>query len=107
MTRTLEAPGQLLVPTSVRRRAGIKVGDRLKFETSRGVITIRKSDDEDDEYTAEQRAAIRARLEESFEGIRQGRVYGPFTTQEEFVASLRAHGKTLPLSKRTKTSRRT
>jgi bifunctional DNA-binding transcriptional regulator/antitoxin component of YhaV-PrlF toxin-antitoxin module len=72
VTKTLEASGQLLVSTSVRRRAGIKAGDRLKFETGRGVITIRKSEVEDDEYSPEQRAAIMARLEKSLEDVRQG-----------------------------------
>ena len=31
---------QLTIPTSVQRKAGIKAGDRLKFHTSPGTITI-------------------------------------------------------------------
>jgi len=89
MIRTLEASGQLVVPVGVRRRAGVKAGDRLKFEASRGVITIRKSEDEDDEYTPQQRAVIMERLEESLEDVRQGRVYGPFTTIADLERSLR------------------
>ena len=30
----------LIVPESIRRRAGIKAGDRLKFKASRGAIPI-------------------------------------------------------------------
>lgn len=34
------AKAQLTIPPSVQRRAGIKAGDRLKFDTSPGTITI-------------------------------------------------------------------
>ena len=85
------ASADLVVPTSVRRRAGIKAGDRLEFEAARGVITIRKSRQlEDDEYTPAQRRTIQKRLDEAAEDVRQGRVYGPFSTHEELMASLRA-----------------
>jgi len=34
------AKAQLTIPTSVQRKAGIKAGDRLKFHTAPGTITI-------------------------------------------------------------------
>ncbi len=34
------AKAQLTIPTSVQRKAGIKAGDRVKFHTSPGTITI-------------------------------------------------------------------
>ena len=94
MTVRAEASKELVVPPSVRRRAGIKAGDRLEFEAARGIITIRKSRKlENDEYTPAQRRVIDARLAEAAEDVRQGRVYGPFSTHEELIASLRATSK--------------
>ena len=88
------ASADLVVPPSVRRRAGIKAGDRLEFEASRGVITIRKSQQvEDDEYTPAQRRIIDARLAEAAEDVRAGRVYGPFDTHRELMASLKRTSK--------------
>jgi bifunctional DNA-binding transcriptional regulator/antitoxin component of YhaV-PrlF toxin-antitoxin module len=82
------ASRELVVPPSVRRRAGIKAGDRLEFEASRGIIMIRKSQNLDDEYTPAQRRMIQKRLDEAAEDVRQGRVYGPFSTHQELMASL-------------------
>jgi len=88
------ASRELVVPPSVRRRAGIKAGDRLEFEAARGVITIRKRQDlEDYEYTPAQRRVINARLAEAAEDVRHGRVYGPFSTHQELMASLTKTGK--------------
>jgi len=88
------ASAELVVPPSIRRRAGIKAGDRLEFEAARGVITIRKSQQlEDDEYTPAQRRMIQKRLDEAAEDVRQGRVYGPFSTHQELMASLMKTGK--------------
>jgi bifunctional DNA-binding transcriptional regulator/antitoxin component of YhaV-PrlF toxin-antitoxin module len=56
----------LVVPPSVRRRAGIKPGDRLEF----------------DEYTLEQRRIIDAGIAEGMEDFRKGRSHGPFTADE-------------------------
>lgn len=88
------ASRELIVPPSVRRRAGIKAGDRLEFEATRGVITIRKSQQpEDEEYTPAQRRIIDARLAEAAEDVRQGRVFGPFDTHQELMASLKRTSK--------------
>jgi bifunctional DNA-binding transcriptional regulator/antitoxin component of YhaV-PrlF toxin-antitoxin module len=89
MAERVAASRELVVPPNVRRRAGIKPGDRLEFEAARGVITIRKSGPlADDECTPAQRRAIEARLAEAAKDVRQGRVYGPFSTHEEMMASL-------------------
>ena len=97
MTLTLKKSGELMVPPSVRRRAGLKAGYRLEFNTSRGVVTISRVEDE---YTPEQRVLIDARLAEAAEDVKAGRVYGPFATHEEFVASLKAEGRKLCRSAR-------
>jgi len=77
---------QLVVPRSVRRRAGLKSGQSVEFKVSGGVINIvPKLPSADDEYTPAQRGIINARLREA----RKGPYYGPFTTADEAVAFLR------------------
>jgi bifunctional DNA-binding transcriptional regulator/antitoxin component of YhaV-PrlF toxin-antitoxin module len=53
MTVTVKASASaLVVPPSVRRRAGIKAGDQLEFQVSGGIINIiPKLPSADDEYT--------------------------------------------------------
>jgi bifunctional DNA-binding transcriptional regulator/antitoxin component of YhaV-PrlF toxin-antitoxin module len=103
---TVQTDRDLIVPVGVRRQAGIKRGDRLVFEASRGVITIRKRDDDEEDLTAEQRRIIDQQLEESAEDVRAGRVFGPFDTHREFIASLRANGKKLRASKARRPAKR-
>jgi AbrB family looped-hinge helix DNA binding protein len=86
---------ELVVPASIRRQAGIKSGDRLEFKVSGGVITIiPRLPTANDEYTAKQRRVIDARLAKAEEDIRKGRVYGPFKTADEMIASMKAELKT-------------
>jgi len=40
MTVTLKDKSQILVPPSLQRRAGFKLGDQLEFKASRGMIMI-------------------------------------------------------------------
>lgn len=79
----------LVVPPSVRRQARFKSGQELEFTASSGVITIvPKLPSTDDEYTPEQRAVIDTQLAEGLADVKAGRVHGPFSTHEEFIASL-------------------
>ncbi len=92
MTVTVQKKIDLVVPRSVRRKAGIKSGDQLEFKVSGGIINIiPKLPSADDEYTPAQRRIIDARLAKSDEDIKQGRVYGPFNTAEEMAASIEAN----------------
>jgi AbrB family looped-hinge helix DNA binding protein len=76
----------LVVPKSVRRRAGIKPGDRLEFKVSGGIINIiPKLPSADDEYTPEQRRVIDAQLDEA----RKGPYHGPFSTADAAIRFLR------------------
>ena len=71
-----------MVPKSVRRRAGIKPGDRLEFKVSGGIINIiPKLPSADDEYTPEQRRVIDAQLAEAAKGP----YYGPFDTADAAI----------------------
>jgi AbrB family looped-hinge helix DNA binding protein len=75
MTTVVKKRTPIVVPESLRRRAGIKAGDRLEFRVSGGIINIiPKLPSADDEYTPAQRRQINAELKEA----RRGPYYGPF-----------------------------
>ena len=85
MTVVVRSKDELVVPRSVRRRAGIKSGDRLEFKVSGGIINIiPELPTADDEYTPAQRRLLDARLAEA----RKGPYYGPFKTADEAIAFL-------------------
>ena len=90
MTVVVTSKSELIVPRSVRRRAGIKTGDRVEFKVSGGGINIvPKLPSADDEYTPAQRRVIDARLKLSLDGVKKGHTAGPFNTAAEMVASLK------------------
>lgn len=96
MTVTVKGNTPLVVPSAVRRLAGLKSGQEIEFEVSGGVISIRpKSLARDDEYTIEQRRIVDAQLAESLADVEAGWVHGPFSTHKEFVASLHKEAKKL------------
>src|ERR1035438_3265738 len=65
MTVTVKNRIGLTVPEAVQRRAGIKIGDRLEFRVSGGIINIiPKLPTADDEYTPAQRKILNAQLVE-------------------------------------------
>jgi len=95
----ISTKSELVVPRSVRRRAGLKSGQKVEFKVSGGVINIvPKLPVADDEYTPAQRRVIDARLRKA----RKGPYYGPFDSVDEMLASMK--GKTL---RATRTKRRT
>jgi bifunctional DNA-binding transcriptional regulator/antitoxin component of YhaV-PrlF toxin-antitoxin module len=86
----------LVVPPAIRRKARFESGQELEFRVSGGVITILpKLPNADDEYTPEQRRLIDAQLAEGLADIKAGRVHGPFSTHEEFIASLHKEARKL------------
>ena len=77
---------ELVVPRSVRRRAGLKSGQRVEFRVSGGVISIvPELPVADDEYTPAQRQAVDDRLRQA----RKGPYHGPFASPEEAISFLR------------------
>jgi bifunctional DNA-binding transcriptional regulator/antitoxin component of YhaV-PrlF toxin-antitoxin module len=59
MTLTVKSKTELVVPRSVRLKAGFKAGDQVEFRASGGVITILpKLPAAVDEYTPEQRVQL-------------------------------------------------
>jgi bifunctional DNA-binding transcriptional regulator/antitoxin component of YhaV-PrlF toxin-antitoxin module len=102
MTVVIKDQKQLVVPPSVSRRAGIKVGDRLEFKVSGGIINIiPKVPSADDEYTPAQRRVIDAQLKEAAKGP----YYGPFETADSAIKFLR-QGIRKRKAQRTKTTKR-
>jgi hypothetical protein len=90
----------LVVPPAVRRQARFKSGQELEFRASGGVITIiPKLPTADEEYTPEQRRLIDAQLAEGLADIKAGRVRGPFSTHQEFTASLHKEARKLSRKK--------
>jgi len=85
MTITVKNKADLVVPPSVRRRAGLKPGDRVEFRVSGGVINIvPKLSAPHDEYTPAQRRIVDARLDEA----EKGPFHGPFNTAGEAIKFL-------------------
>ena len=77
---------ELVVPRSVRRRAGLRSGQRVEFKVSGGVINIiPELPLADDEYTPAQRRLIDVRLRQA----RKGPYHGPFATADEAIAFIR------------------
>ena len=80
----------MTIPTRLRSQARISEGFLVEASFHRGkivltpklVIDLSKFPTADDEYTPEQRRLIDARLAESKEDLKKGRVYGPFTGPE-------------------------
>lgn len=59
----------LVIPSSIRRKAGFKTGEELEIKAHGGVITILpKLPTADDDYTPEQRRVIDARLAKALKG---------------------------------------
>ena len=103
MTTVVKKKTPIVVPESLRRRAGIKPGDRLEFKVSGGIINIiAQVPSADDEYTPAQRRAILAEIAEA----QKGPYYGPFDTADEMIASIKAElKKRAPKKKSSKRSR--
>ena len=87
MIATLKS--EITIPRSIRRQAGVKLGQRVKFEVLGSIIQIVPVDDEkDDEYTPAQRRAIDRDIAQSQKEFAEGKGFGPFNTVEELMASL-------------------
>jgi bifunctional DNA-binding transcriptional regulator/antitoxin component of YhaV-PrlF toxin-antitoxin module len=100
MTVTVRNKTPLVVPPAIRRQAGLKSGQEIEFIVSGGVISIHpKLPTADGEYTPEQRRLIDAHLAGGLADVDAGRVHGPFSTHEEFTASLHKEARKLSRNK--------
>jgi len=95
-TGKIQNKGQVTIPTSVRRQAGLSKGDLVTFAFQRGKIVItprlmidRSKVSTDDDYTPEQKRIIDARPAEGLADIKAGRTFGPFDTIDEMIAHMK------------------
>ena len=106
-TAKIQHKGQVTIPTSVRRLAGLSVGDFVNFAYQRGKIIITPKvvidrsqfPNADGEHTPAQRSAIDRGIAQSEKEYRQGKAYGPFDTHAEFIASLHKEASRLGIKK--------
>jgi AbrB family looped-hinge helix DNA binding protein len=88
MTVTVKGKDTIVIPPSIRKRLGIKSGDKLEIAASGNVMTIRQKPDDDDDYTPAQRKVVDAEIAKGVADIRSGRFYGPFDSTREMMASI-------------------
>jgi AbrB family looped-hinge helix DNA binding protein len=100
-TAKIQQKGNVTIPTSVRRLAGLSKGDLVNIAFQRGKIVITPTvpiersqfPKADDEYTKEQRKAIDSGIAQSEKEYKQGKGLGPFDSHAEFIASLHKRAK--------------
>jgi AbrB family looped-hinge helix DNA binding protein len=82
---------QVVIPKKIWDELGLETGDYVEVQRVKGTVVIKpkKLVDAEDVLTPEQKAVLDARLAEGLEDIRQGRVLGPFDTEQEAVRALR------------------
>ncbi|HLG14082.1 MAG TPA: AbrB/MazE/SpoVT family DNA-binding domain-containing protein [Blastocatellia bacterium] len=73
--------GQVTLPSSLRERAKLNVGDPVEAKLVKGKITLTPA------------SLIDRHIAESQEQINNGQFYGPFDTAEEMIESLRRNSK--------------
>jgi len=81
---------QVTLPTSVRHRVGLKVGDLLDAKVERGKITLAP------------KPVMAHGIAEGLEDVKKGRVYGPFNSAEELLRSLHREAAKLAKKKRSR-----
>ena len=79
---------QVTLPSAVRQKAGVAVGDLLEARVQGKKITLTPK-------VAVDRALIEKRLAEGLEDLKKGRVYGPFSSAKEAIRSLHREAKKL------------
>ena len=78
---------QVTIPTAVRERAGISIGDVLEASVERGKITLAP------------KTIVDRGIVEGLEDLRKGKVYGPFDSAESMLKSLHANVRKLTRKK--------
>jgi AbrB family looped-hinge helix DNA binding protein len=74
---------QVTLPASVRRKAGLAVGDLLEANVEGKKITLTP------------KSVVDRELALALEDVRKGRVYGPFSSAKEVIQSLHREAKKL------------
>lgn len=74
----INTKGEVTLPSLVRKRAGVGVGDLLEVKLESGKITLTPA------------SLVEQRLDEGLEDIRNGRAYGPLDSADELIDCLRS-----------------
>ena len=109
----IQKKGQITIPGIIRSQLGLADGDLVEARVRAAsiVLTAKVAIDRsrfptaDDEYTPEQRRIIDDRLAKSAEDIKEGRLYGPFDTADEMIASMKDQLKRRAAARKAKRSR--
>ena len=72
----VKTKGQVTIPTALRARLGVSVGDLLEAKVEGHVITLTP------------KTLVDKRLAEGIADIKAGRLKGPFKSADELIASL-------------------
>ncbi len=73
----VKTKGQVTLPTAIRERVGLNIGDLLEAKIERGNIVLTPQ------------SLVDRHIAESLEQIKNGEAYGPFDSAEEMIASLK------------------
>jgi AbrB family looped-hinge helix DNA binding protein len=85
----VKTKGQVTLPTAIRERVGLNIGDLLEAKVEKGKITLTP------------KTLVDRHIAEGLEDIKNGRVYGPFNSTDDLTASLQGN-----IKKRAKKSKR-
>ena len=80
---TVKNKYQVVIPQGLREKIGLNIGDVLEAKIERGKITFTP------------KALVDRGIAQSLDDFKSGRSFGPFTTHEEFLASLHSQAKKL------------
>lgn len=75
----VKTKGQVTLPSTIREQVGLSTGDLLEAKVERGKITLTP------------KSLIDRRIEEGLADIKAGRVYGPFESAEDMMASIQSN----------------
>jgi AbrB family looped-hinge helix DNA binding protein len=88
---TVKTKYQVTLPTSVRKQAGLAVGDVLEAKVVGNKITLTP------------KGVIDRVLSRALEEVRKGHTYGPFATAEEMIRDL--HKRTAQIRRKKKSAK--
>ena len=89
----VKTKGQVTLPSVLRERAGLSVGDFLEAKLVKGKITLTP------------KSLMDRRIDEGLADLHEGRTYGPFDTVEEMTESLQRNMKQRAKAKKSNRSR--
>ena len=87
---TIKNKYQIVIPHTVRKQAGVTVGDFLEATVERGNIVFKP------------KTLLDRGIAQSLKEIKQGHIFGPFETADEMITSLKGQLKKRALKKHKK-----